>query len=138
MLLLQFDGGSTGNPGEGGSGCIIYEDGSTLVELGVYHEKCTNNEAEYVGLIIGLHWLVDHGYTKHEVVVQGDSQLVIKQIKKEYAVKAANLKPFYQVVNDLIKQFTNIRLQHVYREYNTEADRLSNEVRYIRGNIERP
>jgi len=55
--LLQFDGGSRGNPGHAGSGSVIL-DGVTGQE--VWHSytyvgpSCTNNVAEYRGLIEGL------------------------------------------------------------------------------------
>jgi ribonuclease HI len=135
IFLIKFDGGANGNPGEGGSGCVVYREGKPVAELGIYHRNCTNNEAEYVGLIIGLQWMIENNLNHLPVKVQGDSMLVIKQMKKEYKVKAANLKEFYGTAVELASQFPHIEFEHIYREQNQAADRLSNEVRYIKENI---
>tara|TARA_B110000091_G_C13352286_1_gene284843 strand:+ start:174 stop:395 length:222 start_codon:yes stop_codon:yes gene_type:complete len=56
---MQFDGGSRGNPGPGGSGAVIYQvtDSGEMLELWNgywYLGTVTNNQAEYSGLIEGL------------------------------------------------------------------------------------
>ena len=53
-------------------------------------------------------------------------ELMVKQVKGEYAVKDSGLKPLYKQVSDLARQFDKRTIQHVPREQNTEADRLSN------------
>ena len=59
MLLLQnFDGGSRGNPGDAGAGAVITNERTGEELLGMAFpmpSKSTNNEAEYAGLILGLH-----------------------------------------------------------------------------------
>jgi len=45
--------------------------------------NCTNNIAEYEALLLGLQLLKKLG--AKNIVVQGDSELIIKQIKGEYA-----------------------------------------------------
>lgn len=57
-------------------------------------DKNTNNEAEYIGLIIGLEEAINMGI--QELYVEGDSLLVIKQMKGEYKVKAENLYKLYE------------------------------------------
>ena len=44
--------------------------------------KATNNTAEYEGLLAGLWAAAGHGVMR--LVIHGDSQLVIKQVTKEY------------------------------------------------------
>ncbi len=55
--MQNFDGGSRGNPGWAGCGALIVDQstGETVCEL-VYPLPfgATNNDAEYLGLILGL------------------------------------------------------------------------------------
>ena len=48
-----FDGASRGNPGEAGAGaCLVDEDDNVVWERSQYLGKKTNNEAEYMGLLL--------------------------------------------------------------------------------------
>ena len=58
--------------------------------------------------------------------VEGDSLLVIKQMKGLYKVKAENLYKLYENAKKLEKQFTTVSYNHVYRDKNKRADELSN------------
>ena len=58
--------------------------------------------------------------------VEGDSLLVIKQMKGEYKVKSENLYKLYEKAKILEKHFTTITYNHVYRNNNKRADELSN------------
>ena len=92
MVELYFDGGSRGNPGVSGSGWYIkYLDGEEFRGNFFVGDKSTNNEAEYWGLIKGLQYIVQNDFTE-DIMVYGDSKLVIKQMTGEWKVKAENLK----------------------------------------------
>ena len=123
---LYFDGCSKGNPGRAGAGAVIYD--SAMIEIWSSAEfvgtNSTNNEAEYTGLLIGLRKAVEMGIT--HLLVRGDSQLIVRQMNKEYKVKSASLKPMYLEAVELSKLIDQITYQHVYREYNKRADELSN------------
>ena len=88
MHTLYFDGCSKGNPGMAGAGAVIYDE--QLIEVwSTAHfvgNHSTNNEAEYTGLLIGLRKSVDLGID--HLLVRGDSQLIIRQLKGEYKVKS--------------------------------------------------
>jgi ribonuclease HI len=60
------------------------------------------------------------------ILVRGDSQLVIKQMKGEYKVKSSSLVEYYQQAKLLEKYFDKIEFEHVYRDKNKRADELSN------------
>ena len=45
-------------------------------------EKSTKNTAEYEGLLAGHRIAADLGIKK--LIIRGDSQLVVKQVKKDY------------------------------------------------------
>ena len=65
--------------------------------------------------------------------LRSDSQLLIQQLSGRYKVKASHLEPLYQEVMGLLSGFDHVRLQHVPREQNKEADRLANLGVDLRG-----
>lgn len=87
--------------------------------------RATNNEAEYTGLILGLTEALKRGITT-ELLVRGDSQLVIRQMQGKYKVNSPKLAPLHQCVTNLASQFAKIEFEHVYRDNNKRADALSN------------
>ena len=54
-----------------------------VVQMQHYQGNISNNTMEYEGLLAGLRAAIGLGIGK--VIVKGDSQLVIKQVNKEYA-----------------------------------------------------
>jgi ribonuclease HI len=125
VLTLEFDGGSRGNPGPAGIGVVVRAgDGTPLVTLGRFIGRATNNVAEYRALITALQKARELGAKK--VVVRGDSELVVKQMRGEYRVKNADLRTLYDEAQDLIGQFSHATIDHNYRHKNALADKLAN------------
>ena len=125
MITAYFDGGARGNPGPAGYGVHIVDDqGHVLSEQHGSLGIATNNIAEYRGLIAALQWAVEQGLT--QVTVRGDSQLIIEQMRGNYKVKHEGLKPLYLQARMLVMQIGDVRFEHVRREDNKDADRLSN------------
>lgn len=125
MITAYFDGGARGNPGPAGWGVHIVDDqGAVLAELSGSLGIATNNVAEYHGLIAALQWAADHDL--EALAVKGDSQLLIEQMRGSYKVKNEGLKPLYLRARLLVMQIGNVSFEHVRREQNKEADRLSN------------
>jgi ribonuclease HI len=123
--LLMVDGASRGNPGEAGCGALILDDkGAVVNELSRYLGRTTNNVAEYEGLLMGLAALRQRGAKK--IVVQSDSQLLVRQLNGEYRVKDEKLKVLFERAMRLLRQFEAYRIVHVRREMNKMADRLAN------------
>jgi ribonuclease HI len=131
MIEAYFDGLCDPNPGGVATyGFLIKRDGKKIDEghglAGTPKTpQATNNVAEYTGLIKVLEWLIAHKI-KEEVVVRGDSDLVIKQVKGEYKVKSALLAPLHGRVKELAEELPEIRFEWIQRERNTDADRLTN------------
>lgn len=124
---LYFDGASKGNPGKSGSAAVLYKGEKEVANVGKYiGPRKTNNEAEYMGLIFGLILCIQLNIKN--VKVYGDSQLIIKQMTGEYAVKNERLKKLYEDVRKLIVEFESIGFEHVRREKNARADQLANEA----------
>jgi ribonuclease HI len=125
MIRVYIDGGARGNPGPAGYGVRIEDPDGTLIEelyapLGI----ATNNVAEYNGLLAALKWAVDHGH--RDVHIRSDSELLVKQMRGEYKVKNEGLLPLVARARLLLMELGNVRFEHVRREMNKEADRLSN------------
>ena len=124
---LQFDGGSRGNPGVGGAGAVLYknnhEEWSKTFYLG---DNVTNNQAEYKGLIGGL----KHVSTLDlpNLLVEGDSNLVINQVSGTWRVKNDELKILHDEVHEYLNKIKDIRFQHIPRNENKRADQLANEA----------
>lgn len=122
---MYFDGCSKGNPGLAGAGAVIYKNDDEIWTQSKFIGKNeTNNVAEYNGLIIGLEEAV-HQNIKN-LQVNGDSELVIKQMNNLYKVKAEKLLPLFNKAKKLQTNFTSIQFQHIYRKDNARADHLSN------------
>lgn len=90
----------------------------------------SNNVAEYTGIIKALEWMLLNkiGEDKEMIIVRGDSQLVVNQIKGKWKVRAPRIVPLHQKVMSLISKFKVIDIEWVSREQNKEADRLSNKA----------
>ena len=126
MHTLYFDGCSKGNPGHAGSGAVIYDETQQEIWASCYYvgSNNTNNEAEYMGLLIGMRKAVEMGIDS--LLIRGDSQLIIRQMKGEYKVKSDALKPLYNEALQLASSIPTIQYEHVYRTFNKRADKLSN------------
>lgn len=126
-LIIHSDGGARGNPGPAGIGAIINrEDGQVVAEISQFLGHATNNQAEYQALLAGLEKAVILGADTLDCFL--DSELVVKQINREYKVKNKELAPLFLKVYNLTTKFKNIRFIHIPREQNKEADRLANEA----------
>lgn len=86
----------------------IYDtDLNAIKEKSEYIGKSTNNEAEYKALIATLERAVR--YCKDHVEHYSDSELLVKQLKGQYRVKAGNLKPLFGKVSTLRKIFGSVK-----------------------------
>ena len=124
MYKLFTDGGSRGNPGPAAIGCVIWKD-EVLEDLDMkYIGIATNNIAEYKALALGIAKLKRLGADQVEIYM--DSELVVKQINGEYAVKNSEIKIEYSKIKVELGVFGNVRVIYVPREQNKVADRLVN------------
>jgi ribonuclease HI len=126
-LVLCTDGASRGNPGPAGAGAIITDEkGATLTEKAVYLGETTNNQAEYQALLIGLQEAVKLAPAR--LTVRMDSELIVKQLNGEYRVRNRDLQPLHDRAQKLMEQLADVKVVHVPREENADADRLANQA----------
>jgi ribonuclease HI len=122
----NIDGGSRGNPGPAGYGVRIEQADGTIVEFKQALEPCTNNVAEYKGLLAALQWASEHRIAR--LLIKSDSELLVRQMRGEYRVKNEGLQPLYQEATALVRRVGRVTFEHVRRDLNKDADRLANEA----------
>jgi ribonuclease HI len=149
-ISIFADGGSRGNPGPGASGFVVYKTDlfwkyeqplsqfvafqkslEIILEKGVKLGMTTNNQAEWQAVLLALKEVCKD--TKLFTEIQNlqiflDSQLVVRQILGQYKVKNQSLKPFYEETIGILKKFKSWQIFHIPRKYNTQADKLLNQV----------
>lgn len=126
-VRIFTDGGSRGNPGPSGIGGVVYDvDGNVLAEVSEFIGVTTNNQAEYRALIATLRAAQHCGATEVECYM--DSQLVAKQMNREYKVKDSAIQKIFIEAYNLAQSFRSISFAHVYREKNKAADALVNKA----------
>lgn len=127
IWTIYTDGAARGNPGPAGAGWVIINaHGKIALENKKYLGELTNNQAEYGALILALEDAHDLG--AKELLLQADSELMVRQLKGEYKVRNEGLKPLFRKVVLTLSKFKKYTLKHIPREKNSEADRLANEA----------
>lgn len=133
--LLQFDGAANPNPGPASSGAVLWSpkdmDGkrTVLFESGKFLGKATNNIAEVQGLLLGLQIAAMRG--ARELLIEGDSELIIFQQIGKYKVSDKNLKVWWANIQAAMmdeSSFDWIAIRQVPREQNERADSITKEV----------
>ena len=84
--------------------------------------KVTNNMAEYEAYIYGVEAALVAG--AKDLLVYGDSLLVISQANEEWEVKEERLKPYHGYLKTLIKDFDKCLFIHLSRDENQMEDAL--------------
>jgi ribonuclease H / adenosylcobalamin/alpha-ribazole phosphatase len=127
-LLVEADGGSRGNPGPAGYGAVVRHaaTGEVLAETAEYLGTCTNNVAEYRGLIAGLRAAraID---PEARVEVRMDSKLVVEQMSGRWKIKHPDMRPLAAEARTIFPP-DRVRYEWIPREKNKHADRLANEA----------
>ena len=126
-IIIYSDGGARGNPGPAGIGVVLYDEKKNkIAEISQFLGKTTNNQAEYRALLAGIKKAKE--LKADELDCYLDSELVVKQLKREYKVKNQDLAPLFLEIYNLSLSFKKINYFHVPRELNKEADFLANEA----------
>jgi ribonuclease HI len=123
---VYFDGGSRGNPGPAAIGWVIVTSDGIAAEGSERIGKATNNQAEYEALIRALEAAADIGF--EELIVKGDSQLIVKQVRGEWDTNDPELREKRVRARELLRNFEEWSIDHVPREINERADELVNEA----------
>jgi len=129
ILSIYTDGAARGNPGPGGAGAIIKTE-QNKYQFKKYLGKTTNNKAEYQALILALqkarHLIKQKNFEIKKIICYSDSELLVRQLKREYKVKNADLVKLFVKVWNISHDLPKIEYHHIPREKNKQADKLAN------------
>ncbi len=130
-IIIHTDGGSRGNPGPSALGVVIDIDGARK-EYGEFLGNKTNNEAEYAAVIFALKkvkQLMGKNKVKDEEIrVNMDSELICRQMNREYKISDDRMKTLFMDVWNLTLDFKKVSFHHVFREQNKAADAMVNQA----------
>ncbi|WNB90231.1 reverse transcriptase-like protein [Bacillus sp. NEB1478] len=132
-ISLSFDGGFKAETGESGQGVVI-----TYSQNGVQYRLKknsslgqieSNNESEYAALWIAAKELEALGVQYEEVLIKGDSKVVIEQMKGEWPCYETNLQNWADKIETLFKK---MKIEPIYewvtRNENKVADQLGEQA----------
>jgi ribonuclease HI len=126
-VIAYADGASRGNPGPAAYGIVVYDtEGRELHRAGKTLGRATNNQAEYQGAIAAIEAAI--GLGAREVELRMDSELVVRHLEGRYRVRNPGLLPLYKRILALRDRLQSLRVVHVRRIENKEADRLANQA----------
>lgn len=124
ICTIFFDGASKGNPGRSGAGGVIYYRNGEKEEFSWGLGVKTNNQAEILSL-----WKACQIASKEspkEILIIGDSELLIKTLVKKENLKDPALNKQLSRVNRILKDLFSVQIYHILRGLNKDADRLAN------------
>ncbi|GMP96894.1 hypothetical protein CsSME_00045332 [Camellia sinensis var. sinensis] len=119
---LSFDGAAAG--GKGGTGIVLTSKSGEKLYLSYKLDfHCSNNEAEYEALILGLIAAEKHSIKK--IRIRGDSKLIVKQVSGQFVLKEPALATYRTTVQRLLDKFQKVEIEHVPRSDNKFSDALA-------------
>ena len=123
-VLMLCDGGAKPNPGPWSlcSRNARFERCNHTHDCDLLGPLCTNNEAEYQGVLLGLKWCSENGHKN--VHVRMDSKLVVTQMNGETTATA--LKDWWEKCKILAAAFDSFEIRWIPRAQNGGADALCN------------
>jgi ribonuclease HI len=125
-LVIHADGGIS--PRQAGIGVVVQDiQGQVLLVANrTIPKPMTNNEAEYLGLIMALE--IARRYGTQPIEIRLDSEVVINQMMGNFAVRSTVLKPLHRQACELARQLPNLQYKYVPRELNMVANALAYEA----------
>ncbi|MBA3954139.1 ribonuclease HI family protein [Candidatus Dependentiae bacterium] len=123
---LFIDGAARNNPGPAGAGIYIIKNGVEFSKHGFFLGSKTNNQAEYLALLLGLLCLKTVMQPQDKLIIKSDSELLVRQLNGVYSIKNPELKRIATTIKELLSVL-RYTLVHVRREENSVADCLANK-----------
>ena len=131
---LYIDGASDLHSKSAGIGGVIFKDSQELITFSKPLYDKTNNESEYLALLEGLNVSLELNIMN--INIYADSELVVRQVNGVYKVKNYRMKVLHSDVINLLEKFNVWSLDHINRDNNQTADKLSkNGMRLARTNL---
>jgi ribonuclease HI len=125
QFIAYVDGGCHGSPGPSGIGVVIEKPDGGTVHIAKWIGHQDNNVAEYAALLEALQQALELKASRLRVF--SDSELVVKQMRGEYACRSSRLYSLNWVCRKLARAL-DFHIAHIPRERNEEANRLANQA----------
>ncbi|MBN2395098.1 MAG: reverse transcriptase-like protein [Candidatus Atribacteria bacterium] len=126
-ILVRVDGSCMPNPGKMAIGVVVYRDGELISKVNEIVGVGTNNMAEYHAVIRGLEEVKD--MLADQIEFYCDSQLLVKQLNKQFKVKNPKIILLYQKIQELLEQIKPpVFFVWNRREENHLADSLARKL----------
>lgn len=104
-------------PGEGKTGLVLYASDGIDVSMSFKLEfLCSNNEAEYDVLIIGIIFILQMGI----------SRVGVQRILGSSSLLYITLISYQTAIQKLVNSFSSTHFEHVSRVHNEHVDALAN------------
>ncbi len=127
MKKIQFDGAAIPNPGDMGIGAVLIENKRIIAKISTkLPDKGTNNIAEYTALLTGITKALELGWK--QVIIEGDSKLVINQVKGAWKINKEHLKRLHARVIKELSKFDSYAINWIPRKKNSVADELASKA----------
>jgi len=123
---MYIDGASRNNPGIAGAGIYILKDNKPVFMQGYFLGIKTNNQAEYLALLLGLYHISSLMGPQDLLMIISDSLLLVQQVKGEYAIRNDYIRMAHGIAKQLLANL-NYDVGHVLRDENKHADKLANK-----------
>jgi ribonuclease HI len=131
-FVAYFDGAcEPTNPGGVASfGAVIFHNGEPVWKCSEIYVpeggvETSNNIAEYAAFLAVLEWFANQNLFDADILIRGDSMLVINQMFGDWKIKKGLYAPLAYEARKLVAQFRNIRGEWIRRQENGVADELS-------------
>ena len=118
---MYFDGSSTFQGR--GIGVVLKSPGEEHTLAYKLNFPCSNNEAKYETLLVGLKDAKRLGIKRLKIF--GDSELVVRQVEGVYGVKNPSLAAYRAAVQRIMEHFTSIEYKVISKNENKLADSLA-------------
>lgn len=125
LWKLYIDGAARNNPGPAGAGVYLTKDGAPVAQESFFLGSKTNNQAEYLALLLGIYTSKKYVHKSEKICIISDSQLLVRQMNAQYKVRDHMLLQLRDIAFDLLKDYSYC-FCHVFRTENKEADKLAN------------
>ncbi|MBN2478418.1 ribonuclease HI family protein [Candidatus Micrarchaeota archaeon] len=125
-MIIYTDGACSGNPGPMGIGAVFYKGENRVCEISEKIGDGTNNIAEYRAVIEAVRKAREMGET--DFVIRSDSQLLVRQLNGEYRIREMHLRKLKRELDEIMGDSMHVQFEHIPRDDNTEADRLSKKA----------
>jgi ribonuclease HI len=138
-ILVYSDGSAQTKDKPGGWGSVVLIDGVLHKELAGHLELATNNDAELIGAIQGLDYVLSYLATfegsfplEVDVTLISDSEIILNWANGSYKFKQVDKLPLYDHLRRLVKKL-GVKTQwvkgHSGDQWNERCDKLANNAR---------